>query len=445
MGEAWLTVPFLAAFGQRVFAVQVRNGVFGVLGIFSCAFLSFELGADLFGAAVAGLFLALTPAWIVSSLVGIHCAIASCVLAPLSLALWLHAARMQRPWLSAAAALTLGAALWTHSTITAWILGLVAAAAAGALASPWAGMAPRRKRLLAAACAALLVFPQLPFVVTLLTNRDAFEFWSKITLKSPSRYYDLTFRMASRLNGFAEIFDARGRSLIVLGAPIVAIFIVAARSRRLSRRAALPWILFACYLLLSEFSPTGLEFYHLLPLVPLFWAAVCALAAQPDRAVSRRWAGALLAMLLCLRTGSFVHMMRSNAPQPYYDSWTQPSDADGRLFSFFESRPGVRPVFIGNDGDMPEPAFLFCSRDRIVPIMIGNDPDRPVDSDPRWNDAFSAPRTLFVVKSAGNSPEQDAFQLQVAKRGLTAGVESVIRAQDGAPAYDVYRLRQVRN
>ena len=440
MGEVWLTVPFLAAAGQREPAFLLRNGTFGVLGICACAFLAFELGADLYGAAAAALLLALTPAWTVLSCNGIFNAISSCALAPLSLALWLRGARTRRPWLSLAAALTLGAALWTRSTMAAWILALAAAAAAGALPSPWQELPARRKRAFAAACAALFLWPQAPLVAYYFRRSGLlYEFWTgRVFGQQKSWYYSLSRRLAIRLAQSAELLDARGPRLIVLGALVGAIAVLAARSGRLSRRAALPWILFAGYLFLASLSPTDFRYYHLLPLIPLFTAAVCALAAQAGRANSRRWANALLAALLCWRAGAFVLMVRSDGERPSYDESTG-SLALRRLFAFFESRPGARPVFFG---EMEDHAFLFSSKGGIAPVLVDSSPGRPLDSDSRWNESFSVRDPMFVFESAGPYLYmRTAFRSQLAKRGLTARVESVIRDRVGAPVYDVYRLQ----
>ena len=441
MGEAWLTVPFLAAAGQGELALQLRNGTFGVLGICACAFLAFELGAGLFGAAAAALLLALTPAWTILSCNGLFNAVASCALAPLSLALWLRAARTRRPWLSMAAALTLGAALWTRASMAGWVLALAAAAAAGALASPWEELPPRRKRSFAAACAALFLLPQAPFLAHYVRlSGPLYEFWAgHVFGQQKSWYYSLPRRLTIRFAQGAELLDARGPRLIVLGALVGTIAVLAARSGRLSRRAALPWILFACYLFLASLSPLDLRYYHLLPLVPLFSAAVCALTAQAGRSpVARRAANALLAALLCWRAGAFVQMARSDGERPGYDESTG-SFATRRLFAFFESRPGARPVFFG---EMEDHAFLFISKGGIAPIMVDSYPGRPLDSDSRWNESFSVRDPMFVFESAGPYMYmRAAFRSQLAKRGLTARVESVIRDRVGAPAYDIYRLR----
>jgi hypothetical protein len=428
MGEAWLTVPFIAVFGESVPAVHLRNGAFGVLGIVACALLAFELGAGLFGAAAAAVLLVLDPAWIFNAEGGIACAIASSALAPLSLALWLRAARTGRPWLSAASALTLGVALWTRSTMLGWILGLAAAAAVGALPRPWPGLPTRRRRALIAACVALVLLPQLPFLIAVLDARSFFEFVQRShghfhAVPGPAAAFKVCLVQLAIL--IDAPLDGRGLPLLL---PCGTLAALALSSRRPTRRDALPWALLACYFLLSMLSPTHLEGCHLVPLVPLFWAAVCALAAKPDRPVLRRLAGAALLALLCWRGRAFARYMRADRSS---------DDAAARaLCSFFAVRPGARPVLLEGNSRDSDPYFsvVLGSHGTIVPLVIRD------GSDAIWDDAFSDPDARFVLREGGNPFYEARFRSELAKRRLAADLESAIRARDSAPSGDIYRL-----
>ena len=448
MGDFWLSVPFLAAFGPGDAALQWRNGTFGLLGIYACGLLSFELGAGLFGSAAAALLLALTPGWVILSERGITSSMAGCVFAALSLALWLRAARTGRPWLSAPAALLLGAALWTNSTKAIWALELAAAGCVGALSSPWAGLPPKKKRALMAACLVLFLLPQAPAVLGIF-NPYFFEFWTKVAhWRNNFRPGLLASGLAKRLAQSADLLDARRLRAIPLAALGGTIAVLAARSGRLTRRDALPWIIIALYIPLSLLSPGDLYIAHLLVLLPLFWAGVCALAAKPARPASRALAAAALAGLLCWRAVSFAQMLRNEGP---YRDGALPARA---LFAYFENRAELRPVFVG---EAPFFGTLFYSRGRIVPLRIDGGPedsanspsshqfdDRPperIDPEAQWNAAFSAPNARFVILSRGRTSSMKGdFLTRLARRGLTARREAVIPGPGGDPAYDIYRL-----
>ena len=448
MGDFWLSVPFLAAFGPGDAALQWRNGAFGLLGIYACALLAFELGAGLFGSAAAAMLLALTPGWVILSERGITSSMAGCVFAGLSLALWLRSARTRRPWLSAPAALLLGAALWTNSTKAIWALELAAAGIVGALPSPWAGLPRKKKRALIASCLFFFMIPQVPALLGIF-NAYFLEYWTKVAHWRNNFLPDrLAYGLAQRFAQSAYLLDASRLRAIPLAALGGTIAVLSARSGRLTRRDALPWIIIALYLPLSLLCPGDPYIAHLLVLLPLFWAAVCALAAKPARPAARALAVAALAGLLCWRAVSFAQMLRDEGP---YRDGALPARA---LFSYFVDRADLRPVFVG---EAPYFGTLFHSRGAIVPLRVDGGPDdsanspsshqfddRPpevIDREAQWNAAFSAPNARFVILSQGRtSYMKDDFLSRLARRGLTARRETVIQGPGGDPAYDIYRL-----
>jgi hypothetical protein len=447
LGDLWLTVPFMWALGEREIAIYWRNGAFGALGIVSCALLSYELGAGIPGAAAAAWLLAMTPFWLLMSLSGIRSAIASCALAALSLALWLRAARLRHPPLAVAAALCLGLALWTRSTMLAWLFGVAVAAAAGALPAPWIGLSSRRKRGTIAACAACLLFPQVPTLLSAFRG-DGVDFWLlRLTIREYGDRYSPVQDLLSRLATLRMQLEARGWAALPFLALVSLVAATAWRTADLTRRDALPWLLFAAYLLASVFSPTGLGVYHTLPLIVLFWAALCALASKPSRRRPRALACGAVAALLVWRTGSLAGMIRefngplgrisAEGPKAPNIRTALSSDAAVDLYSFFERRPENRPVFVGWT---PGAAFVFRSRGTIVPVDVALLPDRFPAADPAWAEAFASRAPLFVV--AGSEEffyQKAAFCAQLARRGLRARLERSFNMADGSPGYDVYR------
>jgi hypothetical protein len=421
-GEFWLCVPFLAAFGQREAALYVRNGAFGALGVGACAALAYEFGAGELGAAAAALFLALTPSWAEYSVIGVFSSIASCALAPLALALWLRAARTRRPLLSLASALALGVALWARSTMLAWTIGMAAASAAGALPSPWEGLPNRRRRAYAAGCAALFLLPQLQYVLGLLRYPAMRKVWTEHFSSGGRPAVDLTGASLIRLKELALLFGAPGSGAILPVAAALALAALAAR-RKPSRPEDLPWILASCYTALSLFSPTSMGVYHMLPLLPLLWAAVCAL---PAKARSPRLALALLAGLLLWRGATFIREMRA----PDLGREGQLSSASLGMYEFFVER-GARPIFLG---DYLSKSFDFRSKDAMESMVVDSTDS---DSHAQWDAAFGARERLFVISRDETPPGVAAeFRSEAAKRGLSVRLVRAFPDVDGTAAYE---------
>ncbi|MFI5348028.1 MAG: hypothetical protein ACHQ2Z_00670 [Elusimicrobiota bacterium] len=430
-GDLWLTVPFLALFGEGRTALFLRNGAFGVLGVIACAALAYEFEAGTLGAAAAALFLALTPSWARNSVEGVFTCIASCALAPLSLALWLRSARERRPSLALASALALGVALSARSTMLGWTLGMAAAAAAGALPSPWAGISAFRRRAGAGACAALFLLPQAPLALHVLLSPDFRRSWAAKLFHPAPGHYALAGDMVVRLRQLWVLFAAPDSYIAVLLAGAAALAALAARGKRF-RRDDLPWILAACYVVLSLLRPSGLGNYHLLPLVPLLAAAVCALPAKAGR---RRLAFSVLAVLLVWRAATFARDSRD----PFLNGESHCREATLELYAYFAARPGSRPIFLG---DFMVPVFELVSKGAIRPLNVA--PQMPeAEASAAWNAAFEARESLFVVSARYTTMElAKRFRAEASGRRLKARLEREFTADDGSITYQVFRVER---
>jgi hypothetical protein len=375
---------------------------------------------------------------------GIATGLAYAALTPLALALWLRAARTGRAWLAPLAAFLLGAALWSGSEVLGWAFGLAVAAAAGALPFPWAGMARGRRIALIAACAALFLLLQVPFIMGI--NRNIWETW--IAIGIARRTVDsipggLAHAFMVRLEQEAYLIEARGLNMLPLAALGAMIAAISLRSARLSRRDGLPWILLVVYFVLSAQSPSHLKRHHLLATLPIFWAGLCAAAAKPQREIHRRCSLAALGALVLLRAGIFIQLYQNSGP--YRDEWYVSPTPNRKLMAYFEARPGLRPVILG-DSETPGYWLRFASQGRIAAVQVDNMPNYPPDSNSRWKEAFAASNPRFVIEKNGGRPYiAAAFISQLARRGLVVRRVDSINSEFGKSGYDIYRLVDARS
>ena len=455
-GDFYLTLPFLWLLGHGPAAFQWRNLALGWLVLWLTWRLAVLLYDDAWAAAAACVLLAASPTFVLFSIMGLETSTAAAALGLASLCLAVRFARTRRPrdaWLACGA---LGLSLFFRSTMAAFALG--AAACALVWRKRLAGLFPeapgRRRRLLGACAAAGLAGPAALAAGAWRDRASAGPYWVNHLLRPGGGGSNLAFlqNLLVRLAQCAALFGgspyldhfalepgryaAHGGAL-ALAAAAASLALLLGKRGPPARGAAL-WVLSAVFLAASAFTPSVLDPYHLLPLMPV----LCLLPGPAVAALARRrpsWAWAALAVLLALKLGDAARfgvrlcaeLDRTGAVGPSLTPMALSLGED------FARRPELTAVTFSDS--LASVIEYSGGRARSLPDGLG----RGVTTDAEWDGLLSRAGSRFVVSmTSPDAPFQRVLlERQAARRGLQLASEESIARPDGEEFFRVYGAR----
>ena len=441
-GTFYLNVPFLLIFGKTIRALRASALFWGAACVAATGFLAERCSGSRKAGILAACLMAATPSLGLFAATGHFGGCAETALAALALAEILACARDLRPARARRAGLLLGLALMTKPTIAPLVVGLLAGAV---LFRPRWGRSQRRLVIEGAALFALL---QIPYAWELAVG----GLWRKLVphlLVRGDGASNLAFfsSLAARARQFISISAAPVEGLpelIVLPAAVCAagLGVLALRAflhETPDKRRGPELLVVLCFahVAISAFTPSFLRTHHLLPMMPLLWAAVATLLAASPPGMARKAAVLLAAGYMLAGASGAAATARA---LEHGDGSGAGIDSRGMdMARYFQSHPEASPVLVGGDRDNRWAVRFLTGR---TPELFLTQPARGPEPRPEdWRRVFEDPSSLFAVAADDGGAVGGILRGQAAKHGRRLVRVAAVRGRSG-PVYDFFSAQR---